>query len=108
MDMITPTKYFLIVFAILTIIGGIIGYAKAGSMVSIVAGGIAGILLLVSFFLLPHQPVGGLVLGLVVSILLAIRFVPILLGGGSFMPAGLMSLLSVLGIIMTALSLFKK
>ncbi len=106
--MITPTKYYLLVFAILTILGGIIGYAKAGSMASIIAGGVSGLLLLVSFFLLPQQPVGGLVLGLLVSLALAGRFVPALLAGGSFMPAGLMALLSVLGILMTALSLLKR
>ena len=44
--MIGPAKIYFIVFGALTIIGGIIGYVKAGSLPSIIAGSIAGILLL--------------------------------------------------------------
>lgn len=84
------------------------GYAKAGSMASLVAGGVSGLLLLVSFFLLPTKATGGLALGFVVSLVLAGRFVPALMAGGGFMPAGLMSVLSLIGIVMTAIAFFKR
>jgi hypothetical protein len=44
--MIGPAKIYFIVFGVLTIAGGVMGYAKAGSTASIIAGSICGILLL--------------------------------------------------------------
>jgi uncharacterized membrane protein (UPF0136 family) len=97
--MLGPVKVYFIVFGILTIFGGIIGYVKAGSKPSIIAGSITGILLLVAGFLLPQQRVAGLVIALIVSIVLALQFVPKLIRTGRVMPAGMMSILSVIGII---------
>jgi hypothetical protein len=48
-------KIYFIAFGVLTITGGIVGYVKAGSMASIIAGSITGILLLVAAFLLPQH-----------------------------------------------------
>lgn len=92
-------KIYFIVFGVLTIVGGIIGYVSKGSVPSIVAGSISGILLLVAGFLLPQHHTAGLVLALVVSILLAAQFVPKFFATWKMMPAGMMSILSVLGIV---------
>jgi hypothetical protein len=43
--MIGGAKIYFIVFGILTIAGGVLGYVKAGSMASIIAGSISGVLL---------------------------------------------------------------
>ena len=52
-------KIYFIVFGVLTILGGIVGYVKAGSVASIIAGPITGVLLLVAAFVLPeHRMVG--------------------------------------------------
>jgi uncharacterized membrane protein (UPF0136 family) len=102
------TKIYFIVFGILTIAGGVIGYVKAGSVPSIVAGAICGILLLVAAFLLPENQVAGLAIGLIVSLLLAGQFIPKLIRTGAMMPAGMMSILSVLGIIMAIVAWVKK
>ena len=48
-------KIYFIIFGVLTIAGGVIGYVKAGSVPSIIAGAITGILLLVAAFLLPDH-----------------------------------------------------
>ncbi|MGI9088527.1 MAG: TMEM14 family protein [Chthoniobacterales bacterium] len=106
--MIGPAKLYFIVFGLLTIAGGIVGYVSKGSMASIIAGSISGILLLVAAFLLPSHVVIGLALAAVVSLLLAGRFVPAFLKTGSFMPAGLMSILSVIGLIMALAAWMKK
>jgi len=106
--MIGPAKIYFIVFGLLTIVGGIIGFANKGSMASIVAGSISGILLLVAAFLLPGNVVAGLVLAGIVSILLAGRFVPAFIQTGSFMPAGMMSILSVIGIVMALVAWIKR
>jgi uncharacterized membrane protein (UPF0136 family) len=91
-------KIYFIVFGLLTIAGGIIGYVKAGSTASIIAGAITGVLLLVAAFLLPDHRAAGLAIALIVSVLLAAQFVPKFLRTGTVMPAGMMSLLSVIGI----------
>jgi uncharacterized membrane protein (UPF0136 family) len=92
-------KIYFIVFGLLTIAGGIVGYVKAGSVASIVAGSITGVLLLVAAFLLPEHRAPGLATALIVSLLLAAQFVPKFLRSGTVMPAGVMSVLSVIGII---------
>lgn len=102
------TKIYFIVFGVLTIAGGIIGYVKAGSVPSIVAGAIAGIVLLTAAFLLPDHQVAGLAIGLITSLLLAGQFIPKLIRTGKAMPAGMMSMLSVIGIIMVVVAWMKK
>jgi len=106
--MIGPAKIYFIIFGLLTIIGGVMGYLKAGSMASIIAGSLSGILLLVAAFLLPNNVVAGLALAGLVSIALAGRFLPGFLKSGDFMPAGMMSILSVIGIIIVVLAWMKK
>lgn len=101
-------KIYFIVFGVLTILGGLIGYLKAGSTISLVAGSIAGVLLLVGAFLIPSHQTAGLVIALIVSLLLAAQFVPKLFSGGKFMPAGMMSILSVLGILVAILAWVRK
>ena len=68
-------KIYFIIFGLLTIAGGIVGYVKAGSVPSIIAGAITGILLLVAAFLLPEHRVAGLATGLIVSLFLAAYFI---------------------------------
>lgn len=106
--MIGPAKIYFIVFGLLTIVGGIIGFVRAGSTASIIAGSISGILLLVAAFLLPGNVAAGLALAAVVSLLLAGRFLPAFLKTGAVMPAGMMSVLSVIGLIMAILAWMKK
>ena len=106
--MIGPAKIYFIVFGILTIAGGVIGYVKAGSTASIIAGSITGILLLVAAFLLPQNLAAGLALAVIVSLLLAVQFVPKFLQTGKAMPPGVMSVLSVIGILLGILAWVKK
>jgi uncharacterized membrane protein (UPF0136 family) len=106
--MIGPAKIYFIIFGLLTIVGGVIGYVKAGSTASIIAGSILGILLLFAAYLLPGNLALGLALAAIVSIALAGRFVPIFIKSGQVMPAGLMSILSVIGVIMAIVAWIKK
>ncbi|CAN5261421.1 hypothetical protein BH20VER2_BH20VER2_08080 [soil metagenome] len=106
--MIGPAKIYFIIFGVLTILGGVIGYLRAGSMASIIAGSISGILILVAALLLPSNVVAGLALAGVISLLLAGRFLPAFIRTGDFMPAGMMSILSIIGIIMAVLAWVKR
>jgi len=66
------------------------------------------VLLLVAAFLLPEHRAIGLATALVVSLLLAAQFVPKFLRTGRVMPAGMMSVLSVIGIIAVIVAWVKK
>src|SRR5437870_12984550 len=90
-------KIYFIVFGALTIAGGIVGYVKAGSTASIIAGAITGVLLLVAAFLLPEHRVAGLATALVISVLLAGQFVLKFFRSGRIMPGGMLSVLCVIG-----------
>src|SRR5438046_8227367 len=89
------TKIYFIVFGILTIAGGVVGYVKAGSVASIIAGSITGVLLMVGAFLLPEHRAAGLATAFIISLLLAAQFIPKFLLTGRVMPVGMMSILSV-------------
>jgi uncharacterized membrane protein (UPF0136 family) len=106
--MIGPAKFYFIIFGLLTIAGGVMGYVSKGSMPSIIAGSIAGIILLAAAFFLPTHAALGLAVAGIVSVLLAGRFVPAFIKTGSLMPAGMMSVLSVIGIILALAAWMKK
>ncbi|CAN5549902.1 hypothetical protein BH20VER3_BH20VER3_02330 [soil metagenome] len=106
--MLGPTKIYFIIFGLLTIAGGAMGYAKAGSTASLLAGAISGVLLIVAAFLLPGQVVAGLAIGGLVSLVLAIQFLPKFIASGKIMPAGMMSILSILGVILAIVAWMRK
>ena len=106
--MLTSSKIYFLVFGILTIAGGIIGYVKAGSTPSIIAGSLTGVLLLIGGWLIPEHRAAGLLIGLIVSLLLALQFVPKFIRTGKAMPAGMMSILSAIGLVVAIVAWFKK
>ena len=102
------SKIYFIVFGVLTVAGGVVGYVKAGSVASIIAGSITGVLLLVAAFLLPEHRAIGLATAFIISLLLAAQFAPKFIRTGRAMPAGMMSILSVIGIIVAIVAWVKK
>jgi uncharacterized membrane protein (UPF0136 family) len=106
--MLGPAKIYFIIFGALTIVGGVIGYVKAGSAPSIIAGAITGVLLLAAGFLLPEHRAAGLAIAFITSLLLAAQFVPKFMRTGKAMPAGMMSILSVIGLIVAIVAWVKK
>jgi uncharacterized membrane protein (UPF0136 family) len=106
--MLNAAKIYFLVFGALTIIGGIIGYVKAGSLPSIIAGAITGVLLLLAGALLPEHRAIGLPTGFIISLLLAAQFIPKFIRTGRVMPAGMMSILSVIGLVVAVVAWIKK
>jgi uncharacterized membrane protein (UPF0136 family) len=106
--MIDLTRTYYFIFAALTIAGGVMGFVKAGSTASIVAGGISGALIIVAALLLKSNVVVGLALGGVVALALAGRFAPAFFSTGKFMPAGMMAILSVISLVLTVAAFIKK
>jgi uncharacterized membrane protein (UPF0136 family) len=90
--------YFLVV-GLVMISGGAVGYSKAKSVASLVAGGVSGLLLLLSAFLLASHFEAGLVLALLVCLALAGRFTPALVRG-KMMPAVYVAPLSLGGFVL--------
>lgn len=106
--MLGPAKIYFIVFGVLTIAGGVMGYVKAGSTASIIAGSVSGILLLLGAWLIPQNQTAGLALSGIVSLLLVGYFLPKFFRTHAVMPAGLMSVLSVIGVIVAIATWVKK
>lgn len=96
---------YLYVFGVLTIAGGVVGFVKAKSRASLIAGTVAGVLLLLSGYLVGTRGRDGLFLGLAVSLSLAARFVGAYARSRKVMPAGVMAALGVIGVVLTALAI---
>jgi uncharacterized membrane protein (UPF0136 family) len=97
-------KAYYVIFALLTLVGGIIGFVKSKSLVSILAGSVSGVLLVAASFMLPGRPIRAYVIGLLVSVLLAGKFVPDFIHKKAIVPGGLMAVLSLAGIVLTLLA----
>ena len=67
-----------------------------------------GYLLIAGALLLPNHVAAGLGIDLAVSVLLAGQFVPKFIQTGKAMPAGMMSILSVIGILTAIVAWIKK
>ncbi|MEL6779061.1 MAG: TMEM14 family protein [Cyanobacteria bacterium J06597_16] len=84
-----------LLFGILTIAGGVMGYKQAGSQVSLLSGFISGLLLIIGAYLLFGGSIIGPVLSGLVSLLLVIVFAVRLSKTRKFMPAGLMIIVGI-------------
>ncbi len=91
--------YFAFAYGILTIIGGLMGYLQAKSTMSLVSGGVSGLLILLSAFALLKGKAFGYYGIIALALLLAVFFGMRFFQGFKFMPAGLMLTLSVITLI---------
>jgi uncharacterized membrane protein (UPF0136 family) len=98
--MLTQIYYFL--FGLVAIAGGAIGYARAKSKASLIAGSASGALLIIAGLLSPSVP--GFILALIVSILLIAHFGRSYAAKKKPMPAIPMIVLSGICIILTAIA----
>lgn len=107
--MLDPTRIFYFVFGLITLGGGIQAFIHVGSKASLIAGGISGVLLLVAGWLLQTQKtMPGLILGLIVTLGLAGRFLPKFFKDGGWWPAGVEGWLGLIGVVLTILAFVKK
>ena len=91
-------QFYLIAFGLITAVGGVVGYFKAQSVASLIAGTVCGALLIGAGLVMARHIGGASVLGLVVSLALLGRFAPAL-ARGKMMPAAYMVPLSALGAV---------
>lgn len=105
--MFEAVRLYFFVFGVVTIAGGVMGFVKAKSKPSLVAGSIAGALLVLAGYLQGTTGRLGLFLGLAVSAALAGRFVSAYRKSKKMMPAGLMAVLGLIGVALTIAALVK-
>src|ERR1700682_1792175 len=98
--MLAQIYYYL--FGLVAIAGGAMGYARAKSKASLIAGGVSGGLLIIAGLLSPTVP--GFVLALIVSLFLLIHFGRSYAVKKKSMPAIPMILLSSICIVVTAIA----
>jgi uncharacterized membrane protein (UPF0136 family) len=69
-------------YGVLSLVGGVMGYVKAKSRASLIAGGVSGVLLIGGAVLALSHPAAGLAIASVVSLALVFRFAKSLLAKG--------------------------
>ncbi|MDY7005251.1 MAG: TMEM14 family protein [Cyanobacteriota bacterium] len=79
-----------IAYGILAIVGGIIGYSKAGSKISLISGSVSGLLLIFSGIIQLMGMNWGLIFSTIIATILVITFIIRLVKTRKMMPAGLM------------------
>ena len=88
------TDYFAYAYALLVMFGGVMGYARKGSLPSLVMGLASGLILCYAAYQVSLNPQNA-VLGFVVCFCLAAMMGYRFFQSGAFMPAGLVAGLSV-------------
>lgn len=79
-----------IAYGLLALVGGVLGYTKGNSKISLISGGICGVLLIIGGVLQWQGIPWGLTLAIAVSILLIAVFIVRLIKTRKLMPATLM------------------
>ena len=95
-------------FGLFSLVGGLIGYFKAGSMASLLAGSLSGLILLASAYGVSKDNQFMAYIALVVALLLGGRFLMTLMKSFKFMPDLLMVAFSLVTLVVVGLYLFKK
>ncbi|NET45351.1 TMEM14 family protein [Okeania sp. SIO2B3] len=84
-----------IAYGILAIVGGIIGYTKVGSKISLISGSVSGLLLIISGIIQLMGMNWGLIFSTIIATILVITFIIRLVKTRKMMPAGLMILTGI-------------
>lgn len=79
-----------IAYGVLAVVGGIMGYMKAKSKISLLSGGVCGLLLILGGIVQLQGLSWGLILATLIAALLVIVFTVRLIKTRKLMPAGLM------------------
>lgn len=89
-------------YGLIALVGGLIGFLKAGSLASLIAGGGSGLLLLACALLARQKPPVGLIGAMVVSFLLVARFLSAAITAGTLAPVGAVMLVGGAAVLVTA------
>jgi uncharacterized membrane protein (UPF0136 family) len=87
-----------IAYGILAIVGGIIGYTKVGSKISLISGSISGLLLIISGIVQLMGINWGIIFSTIITTILIITFIIRLAKTHKMMPAGFMILTGIVAV----------
>lgn len=90
----------ILVYAAIVAAGGIFGYLKARSQVSLISGLVSGIVLAIAARITSEFPIGGVALAALTATLLVIVFAIRFAKTRALMPAGLMTFLSAIAAVL--------
>lgn len=74
--LLTISQYIFFAFALLLIVGGIMGYVEKKSVISLVAGLVCGTMSLVAGFIVMSKPTVALALGIIASLMVGGSMAP--------------------------------
>ena len=100
--MIFKARLSLFVYAIALIAGGAMGYVKAGSPASLIAGSVSGVLALVSFVVSWKRPRAGFALGLAVALAVGLERLKGYLDAPAEQPKPIALAVAVMSFVMAA------
>jgi uncharacterized membrane protein (UPF0136 family) len=95
----------ILIYALVVLLGGVMGYLKAKSQVSLLAGVGSGVALLVAWFVCRQIPPAGLGIATLIGLILFVVFVMRFSRTRAFMPAGLMMVFSLAATVVFLLGL---
>jgi len=101
-------KIVLAVYGVLMLGGGFMGYAKAGSKMSLIMGIVSSIVIFAGLYLSKSKTRLGYGLITSMSFLLVITFLMRFVETGSFMPSGMLIILSIIAAIVSSKQLLGK
>lgn len=89
-------SWSVLIYGLVVLLGGVMGYVKAKSQVSLLSGVGSGVGLLVAWFISRQLPLAGLGLATILALVLFIVFITRFSRTRAFMPAGLMMIFSLI------------
>lgn len=92
------TAIVILIYGVITLVGGIMGYVKAQSGMSLLTGGVSGLILIIAAYLIHSGNFAGIYISLLISLGLSIFFGIRFSQSWSLMPAGLMLFLSLIAL----------
>jgi uncharacterized membrane protein (UPF0136 family) len=101
------TAIEILVYGVIMILGGIMGYVKVGSKASLLSGVGMGLALLASSYGVWHEKREALIASVVIAALLVALFAMRLVKTKRFMPAGVLAILSLAAVIIFGFALKK-
>lgn len=98
----------ILIYALVVLLGGVMGYLKAKSQVSLLSGVGSGIALLIAWFICRQTPLVGLGLAALIGLMLFVVFIMRFSRTRAFMPAGMMMVFSLAATVVFLLGLLTR
>lgn len=93
-------------FGVVNIVGGLVGYLKAGSVASLISGGISGVILLLCAYGISLGSRFAAIVSIIIAILLGGRFITTIAKKFKIVPDLVIIIFSLLTIIVVGVSFF--